>query len=144
MQTMTAKPSFSVLTLFVERVKVKSFFFTDRQVLARHSRLVCIVINLLEKNTERSLESVAEFTKRPLLSITAADLGHEPVEVEKNLLRFFQHATSWDAIVLLDEADVFLERRSSNDLKRNSVVSSKFINPGKKQDAQDTDELCPM
>ena len=79
-----------------------------------------------------------------MLSITAADLGHEPVEVEKNLLRFFQDATSWDAIVLLDEADVFLERRSSNDLKRNSVVSSKFINPGKKQDTQDTDELCPM
>jgi len=84
----------------------------------------------LEKNTERSLESVAEFTKRPLLSITAADLGHEPVELEKNLLRFFKNATNWDAIVLLDEADVYLERRSSNDLKRNSIVSSKFINAG--------------
>ena len=129
MQTMTAKPSFSVLTLFVERVKVKSFFFTDRLGLARHSLLVCVVINKFEKNSECGLESVAEYTKRPLLSITAADLGHEPVEVEKNLLQFFKNATNWDAIVLLDEADVYLERRSSNDLKRNSVVSSKFINP---------------
>ncbi|KAJ4292782.1 hypothetical protein N0V90_009445 [Kalmusia sp. IMI 367209] len=71
-------------------------------------------------------ESVAEYTKRPLLSITAADLGHEPVELERNLLRFFKNATAWDAIVLLDEADVYLERRSSNDLRRNSVVSRQF------------------
>ncbi|KAI1483504.1 hypothetical protein F4774DRAFT_164561 [Daldinia eschscholtzii] len=68
-------------------------------------------------------ESVAEYTKRPLLSITAADLGHEPVELERNLLKFFRDANNWDAIVLLDEADVYLERRSSNDLKRNSIVS---------------------
>ncbi|KAI1174267.1 hypothetical protein F4777DRAFT_554436 [Nemania sp. FL0916] len=68
-------------------------------------------------------ESVAEYTKRPLLSITAADLGHEPVTVEKNLLGFFQDAKDWDAIVLLDEADVYLERRSAHDLKRNSIVS---------------------
>ncbi|OMP85294.1 26S protease regulatory subunit 8 [Diplodia seriata] len=68
-------------------------------------------------------ESIAEYTQRPLLSITAADLGHEPDLLEKNLLRFFRNATKWDAIVLLDEADVFLERRSANDLRRNSIVS---------------------
>ncbi|KAI1378365.1 hypothetical protein F4677DRAFT_466113 [Hypoxylon crocopeplum] len=68
-------------------------------------------------------ESVAEYTKRPLLSITAADLGHEPIELERNLLRFFKDASNWDAIVLLDEADVYLERRSTNDLQRNSIVS---------------------
>ncbi|KAH8776082.1 hypothetical protein F5882DRAFT_359889 [Hyaloscypha sp. PMI_1271] len=68
-------------------------------------------------------ESVAEYTKRPLLSITAADLGDDPFELEKNLLRFFKDANSWDAIVLLDEADVYLERRSVSDLKRNSIVS---------------------
>ena len=68
---------------------------------------------------------MAEFTQRPLLSITAADLGHEPDELEPNLLRFFKNANYWDAIVLLDEADVYLERRSISDLKRNSIVSSK-------------------
>ncbi|KAF2111085.1 hypothetical protein BDV96DRAFT_500065 [Lophiotrema nucula] len=68
-------------------------------------------------------ESVAEFAKRPLLSITAADLGHEPDILEKNLLRFFRNANDWDAIVLLDEADVYLERRSISDLRRNSIVS---------------------
>lgn len=66
---------------------------------------------------------MAEYIQRPLLSITAADLGHEPEVLEKNLLRFFRNASKWDAIVLLDEADVYLERRSAHDLRRNGIVS---------------------
>jgi hypothetical protein len=84
-----------------------------------------VVYLLLKTLLTLIIESVAEYTKRPLLSITAADLGHDPIEVERNLLRFFKNATSWDAIVLLDEADIYLERRSSKDLRRNSIVSSK-------------------
>ncbi|RYO41306.1 hypothetical protein AA0111_g1062 [Alternaria arborescens] len=68
-------------------------------------------------------ESVAEYTRRPLLSITAADLGHEPEALEESLLRYFKRASDWDAIVLLDEADVYLEQRTTHDLKRNSIVS---------------------
>lgn len=32
-------------------------------------------------------------------------------------------AHGWGAVLLLDEADVYLERRSINDLMRNSLVS---------------------
>jgi hypothetical protein len=83
--------------------------------------------------SDEFVESVAEFTKRPLLTITGSDLGHEPARLEDNLLTFFQNANDWGAIVLLDEADVYLERRSSNDFSRNSIVSSEasifpFIN----------------
>jgi hypothetical protein len=78
-----------------------------------------------ETTANFNAESVAEYTKRPLLSITAADLGHEPEQLEGNLLRFFKNAAAWDAVVLLDEADVYLERRSSHDLRRNSIVSSR-------------------
>lgn len=31
--------------------------------------------------------------------------------------------SKWNAVLLLDEADVFLEARSSNDLERNKMVS---------------------
>lgn len=72
-----------------------------------------------------ALESVAEYTGRPLLTITAADLGHNPISLERNLLTFFRDANDWDAIVLLDEADVYLEKRGIQDLKRNSIVSGK-------------------
>lgn len=77
---------------------------------------------------------MAEFTKRPLLNITPADLGDTPEALEKNLLRFFKDAHDWDAVVLLDEADVYLTERTADDLHRNSIVSSmeamtKFCKP---------------
>jgi hypothetical protein len=60
-----------------------------------------------------------------LLSITAADLGHELEALEKSLEEYFRCASDWDAIVLLDDADVHLEQRTAHDLKRNSIVSGK-------------------
>lgn len=36
-------------------------------------------------------------------------------------------ATEWDAVILLDEADVFMAERSPADIERNELVSSKII-----------------
>lgn len=43
--------------------------------------------------------------------------------MEQNLNENFQLAQAWDAIVLLDEADIFLTRRNKTDLERNALVS---------------------
>ncbi|KAL1638572.1 hypothetical protein SLS58_008785 [Diplodia intermedia] len=51
------------------------------------------------------------------------DLGLQPELVETNLSRHFELAQSWDCILLLDEADVFLAERSLKDLQRNALVS---------------------
>ncbi|MCJ1247879.1 hypothetical protein MMC30_005094 [Trapelia coarctata] len=68
-------------------------------------------------------ECVAELTKRPLLSLTCGDLGIQPLDVETALMKWLKLATSWEAILLLDEADVYLEARINQDLQRNSLVS---------------------
>jgi SpoVK/Ycf46/Vps4 family AAA+-type ATPase len=68
-------------------------------------------------------ECVAELTQRPLLSLTCGDLGISPLEVESALMKWLKLATLWEAILLLDEADVYLESRLSQDLQRNSLVS---------------------
>ncbi|KAI7284241.1 hypothetical protein KC345_g2428 [Hortaea werneckii] len=68
-------------------------------------------------------ESVAIQLQRPLLPITCGDLGQEPYEVEQRLSTFFSLGAKWRCVVLLDEADVFLARRTTGDLKRNSLVS---------------------
>ena len=39
------------------------------------------------------------------------------------LTRIFSAATKWGAVVLIDEADVFLEKRSLHDLHRNAMVA---------------------
>jgi SpoVK/Ycf46/Vps4 family AAA+-type ATPase len=68
-------------------------------------------------------ESVAEFAKKPLYRITCGDVGTNPKEVEKYLESAFQLGRTWDCVVLLDEADVFLEQRSFQNLERNALVS---------------------
>ena len=50
-------------------------------------------------------ECVAELTRRPLLSLTCGDLGTEPLKVEETLMKWLKLATSWEAILVLDEAD---------------------------------------
>jgi hypothetical protein len=68
-------------------------------------------------------ECVAEYTKRPLMMLSSSDIGTNPVQVENTLKMHFRHAKSWDAILLIDEADVFLEKRATADLIRNSLVA---------------------
>ena len=70
-----------------------------------------------------SEESVADFTKRPLYTITSGDLGVDAQTVEERLSKALALATAWKAIVLIDEADVFLAQRNNSDLQRNGLVS---------------------
>lgn len=68
-------------------------------------------------------ESIAEFTKKPLYRVTCGDIGTDPETVEKYLESVLYIGTVWGCVVLLDEADVFLEERSQSDLQRNALVS---------------------
>tara|TARA_R110002060_G_scaffold20051_2_gene27290 strand:+ start:101 stop:328 length:228 start_codon:yes stop_codon:yes gene_type:complete len=62
----------------------------------------------------------------PLYSVTCGDIGIEVDKVEQYLERVLYLGKKWNCVLLLDEADVFLEERSLNDLKRNSLVSGQF------------------
>ena len=66
-------------------------------------------------------ECIAQYNKRPLLSLTISDIGTDPDDAENNLKSSFDRAKLWDAMVLIDEADIFMERRETQDLQRNSL-----------------------
>ena len=68
-------------------------------------------------------ESVAEMAEKPLYRVTCGDIGTKPEEVEKYLESVLHLSKSWGCVVLLDEADVFLEQRTLTDLERNALVS---------------------
>jgi SpoVK/Ycf46/Vps4 family AAA+-type ATPase len=74
-------------------------------------------------------ECVAANAGRPLFPITCGDLGGNTAqEVERNLEKFFDLARKWSAVLLLDEADVFLSAREKGDIRQNSLVSGKSMN----------------
>lgn len=59
----------------------------------------------------------------PLYMMSAGDLGLDPRNIESKLNNILEMCTKWSAILLLDEADVFLEQRSLHELERNKLVS---------------------
>ena len=58
--------------------------------------------------------------------VTSSDIGTETEYVDGILAAIFRRAARWGAVLLVDEADVFLETRKARDLKRNSLVASKL------------------
>ena len=67
-------------------------------------------------------EAISEHLHKPLYSITVGELGTEPHYLEKNLVRILEIADSWKAVILIDEADVFMEKRTTKDIIRNAMV----------------------
>ncbi|KAK5634719.1 hypothetical protein RRF57_010432 [Xylaria bambusicola] len=61
-----------------------------------------------------------------LTKLNQGDLGTTAKDVESALGKSFALANKWDCILLLDEADVFLARRTNKDYKRNGLVAGQF------------------
>jgi hypothetical protein len=68
-------------------------------------------------------ECVAERCKRPLYVVSSGDLGTDSHTLDARLTQILDMASTWRAVLLIDEADVFLERRSLHDMERNALVS---------------------
>ncbi|KAL4975245.1 hypothetical protein BDW66DRAFT_72999 [Aspergillus desertorum] len=68
-------------------------------------------------------EGIAELLKRPLYMVSAGELGTDSRTLEGELNKILDIAHSWGAVLLLDEADIFLEKRTIQDIHRNALVS---------------------
>lgn len=69
-----------------------------------------------------SAESIAEILHRPLYSVSIGELGTNADALEKRLRQILEMAMIWNAVLLIDEADIFLEQRTKSDIERNAMV----------------------
>ncbi|KAH7305052.1 P-loop containing nucleoside triphosphate hydrolase protein [Rhexocercosporidium sp. MPI-PUGE-AT-0058] len=68
-------------------------------------------------------EAVAEIVERPLYVLSSGELGDEPHKIDETLKGILELTHTWNAVLLLDEADVFMTRRSGTDITHNAIVS---------------------
>ncbi|HEY6773034.1 MAG TPA: AAA family ATPase, partial [Oxalicibacterium sp.] len=67
-------------------------------------------------------EVYSEVVGKPLYRVHSGQLGITAASVEQNLSSILRRAARWDAILLLDEADVYIRCRD-NDLQHNAIVA---------------------
>ncbi|KIL86775.1 hypothetical protein FAVG1_10031 [Fusarium avenaceum] len=68
-------------------------------------------------------EGIGELLQCPLYMASAGELGTDSRFLEVELQKILDICHAWGAILLLDEADVFLEKRNMHDIHRNALVS---------------------
>ncbi|PKY13972.1 P-loop containing nucleoside triphosphate hydrolase protein [Rhizophagus irregularis] len=71
-------------------------------------------------------EAISEYLHLPLYAVSVGELGISVVKLERKLSEILEVASVWNAVILIDEADIFLERRSEHDIQRNTLVIKCF------------------
>lgn len=66
-------------------------------------------------------EVYAEASGKPLYTVQCSQLGIDAEQLEDNLLKVFARARRWGAILLMDEADVYLSKRGTS-VQQNAIV----------------------
>jgi hypothetical protein len=81
------------------------------------------VLSQGEPGTGKTLtaEIYSESMKKALYNVQCAQLGIDPEEIENRLKKVLDRAQRWGAILLLDEADVYIRKRDI-DVRHNAIV----------------------
>ena len=67
-------------------------------------------------------EAIAEMLHKPLYVVSMGELGTSPEALEERLQDVLDLCIPWKALILIDEAEMLLERRTKNDIVRNAMV----------------------
>ena len=110
-----------ILAFAMSQVKFKDDF--DDVISGKGKGIIMLLSGGPGIGKTLTAESVAETMKVPLYMMSASDLGIRSFEVEANITNILEMVAKWNAVLLLDECDVFLEARSKHDLERNKIVS---------------------
>jgi len=66
-------------------------------------------------------EVAAEVLQRPLYKVQCTQLGTDEASIEKRLAIILKRASRWKAVLLVDEADVYVRERG-DDIQQNAIV----------------------
>lgn len=88
----------------------------------RHGGIVVMANGPSGVGKTLTAEVFAEYQERPLYSMEMSEIGTTVKEVEANLTKIFARAKKWNAVLLFDEADIFLSERVASDLERSAIV----------------------
>lgn len=110
-----------VLTFVSNHQRLKTGM--DDVIMGKGQGLILLLSGPPGTGKTLTAEAVADKTRRPLYYLQAEDLGTNAAVLGPKIKKVFEMATEWNAVILLDEADVFMAERSPADIARNELVS---------------------
>ena len=113
----------SIVRALVESHKHHGAQAIDDVVQGKGKGLVAVLHGPPGTGKTLTAEGISEMLRCPLYMVSAGELGTDPGKLEMELQKILDIAHSWGAVLLLDEADVFLEKREVHDIHRNALVS---------------------
>lgn len=113
----------SIVRALVESHKFHAAKTIDDVVQGKGRGLVAVLHGPPGTGKTLTAEGIAELLRCPLYMVSAGELGTDSRTLEFELQKILDIAHSWGAVLLLDEADVFLEKREVHDIHRNALVS---------------------
>lgn len=90
-------------------------------IAGKHGGMVIMACGPTGVGKTLTAEVLSEYTERPLYVMELGELGTNLASVEETLHNIFKRVTRWNALLLFDEADVFLYKRDDN-LERSAIV----------------------
>ena len=69
-------------------------------------------------------ESICEHINKPLLNINIGTIDLDPSNIINVMGNIFKYATRWNAIILFNNIDIFMENRSSQHLIKNALIGA--------------------
>ncbi|KAK0624590.1 hypothetical protein B0T17DRAFT_464335, partial [Bombardia bombarda] len=70
-----------------------------------------------------AISCTAEYARRPLFMLSSVHLGNSARQVHEIVINVFKLADAWGAMVVLDDADLYLFKRRNDASIDNNVVS---------------------
>lgn len=107
----------------IEALTSELQLFADDVVAGKSGGVNILCVGPAGTGKTLTAEIYSEVTKRPLYRVTAAQLGINADEVEENLRLVMSRSQRWGAVLLLDEADVYVRARK-DDVSHNAIVAA--------------------
>ncbi|KAK4163374.1 hypothetical protein QBC43DRAFT_345274 [Cladorrhinum sp. PSN259] len=112
-----------IVKALVESHKYHAAESIDDVIQGKGKGLVAVLHGPPGTGKTLTAEGISELLKCPLYMVSAGELGTDSRYLESELQKILDICHAWGAILLLDEADVFLEKRNMQDIHRNALVS---------------------
>ncbi|KAK4150766.1 hypothetical protein C8A00DRAFT_45912 [Chaetomidium leptoderma] len=112
-----------IVKALVESHKYHAAESIDDVIQGKGKGLVAVLHGPPGTGKTLTAEGISELLQCPLYMASAGELGTDSRFLESELQKILDICHAWGAILLLDEADVFLEKRNMHDIHRNALVS---------------------